>query len=143
MTSKHRKMQISIYNCSMVNIKPRYIFKNIPFKETVFVISSEPFFRNGHSLYTTVPCKPLSYQQWGDILVFLAWKLFDSENFLQCFCSRNSQDAFIQTPNLKMIIFYCIYSRSDFSCYRCESDMPLFNSTFKNFNTSKWFLMRD
>ena len=29
----------------MVNIKPRYIFKNIPFKGTVFVISSDPLFQ--------------------------------------------------------------------------------------------------
>ena len=65
------------------------IFYGLGCKETVVVISSDPYVELVHFGFTTATFKPLSDQNCGRYLRFSSFKVFSSDNFLHSFCSRN------------------------------------------------------
>ena len=74
--------KLSDFTCQVIF----YVYSG---KWTVVVISSDSSFKLVHVGFTTVPFKPLSDQKYGRYCRFSSLKVFSSDNYFHCFCSRN------------------------------------------------------
>ena len=76
------------------------------FKGRVSVITSEHSYKDCNAQFTPVPWNPWNLyliNNEENIVVFLGLKVFSSDDTLSC--SRNTQVAFVENPQLKIISF--------------------------------------
>ena len=85
--------------------RKNYVFKKTLIRNFIRVVSNKTSCRNINSWLTTVPWKPLSFNNMEDIVVFLSIKMFNSnisENVFQKYVIRINH--FLRaTTNFKII----------------------------------------
>ena len=74
-------------------------------KGTVSVTSNDLSYKNGNVRFTLVPLNFLLIKNVEDTVVFLCFKMFNSDNFYLFCCSKNTQVGYVENSDLKTSSF--------------------------------------